>query len=311
MSSNDELKSLGFQHINSVVNQSIAVVGQAQRGERKVFPTKWPRLNKQLLGGLQPGKLYVIGGRPGSGKSTFSNQMLFDMLDHPKNKDQLIVLYWSFEMPGYQQIMRAASAKQHMSLHELLSVESQLSDQNFGEFMKIVSNYKNYPVFFANKAVSVDEAVKKTKRIVALHPKHTVVNLFDHSRLFKGNESDELHRLTRLSHECIHLGREFDVINIILSQLNRNIETKERAANQYKPLQSDIFGADSIGQDAHAVMIINRPYDMYKIQTLYNGFNPQGLLALHLVKNRDGNIGMLPFDADMSKFDIQERLTKP
>lgn len=308
MNYSTELKHLGFQHISSVVDQSIAVVGQAQRGERIILPTKWDRLNHQLLGGIQPGKLYVIGGRPGSGKSAFSNQLLFDMLDHPKNQNKIIVLYWSFEMPGYQQIMRSAAMQTKLSLHKLLSVDVALADQNFKEFIQTVSNYRKYPIFFANKAVTVEEAVNKTKRVCALYEDKLIVNLFDHSRLFRGKEADELHRLTKLSHECMHLCREQNVTNIILSQLNRNIEMKERAADQYKPILSDLFGADSIGQDAHVVMIINRPYDMYKIKEPYIGFDPKNLLALHLVKNRDGAIGMLPFNADMSTFKITERL---
>mgnify|MGYP000574605471 CR=1 FL=1 len=50
-------------------------------GNRPVFPTKWKRLNRNLLGGLQPGKMYVIAGRAGVGKSAFSNQLIFDLLE--------------------------------------------------------------------------------------------------------------------------------------------------------------------------------------------------------------------------------------
>lgn len=54
-------------------------------------------------------------------------------------------------------------------------------------------------------------------------------------------------------------------------------------------------------------MIINRPGDMYNITVPYLEYNPKGLLALHIEKNRDGELGMLPFDADMSTFTIKER----
>ena len=36
-------------------------------------------------------------------------------------------------------------------------------------------------------------------------------------------------------------------INILLSQLNRNIE-QEISKQQYQPLLTDLFGGDSIGQ---------------------------------------------------------------
>ncbi len=101
-------KNRGFKSINQAITTSLNHVVQGMQGKRRVFPTKWKRLNKNLLGGLQPGKMYVIAGRPGVGKSAFSNQLIFDLLDNNKDK-QIIVLYWSFEMPGYQQILRMLS----------------------------------------------------------------------------------------------------------------------------------------------------------------------------------------------------------
>ena len=68
-----------------------------------------------------------------------------------------------------------------------------------------------------------------------------------------------------------------------------------------------MFGGDSIGQDAHVVMILNRPYDLYGITDSYCGENPQGLLACHMEKNRDGLLGMIGYEADMSTFTIKER----
>ena len=119
----DVFKTRGFQKIDKAVNQSIAVVKQAKLGQRNVLATSWKRLNRNLLGGLQKGKMYVIAGRPGVGKSAFSNQLIFDVLDTNKAK-KLIVLYWTFEMPGYQQVMRSASKDVKKQMSDLLSVES-------------------------------------------------------------------------------------------------------------------------------------------------------------------------------------------
>ena len=82
----DVFKTRGFQKIDKAVNQSIAIVKEAKLGKRDVLRTSWKRLNRNLLGGLQKGKLYVIAGRPGVGKSAFSNQLVFDILDTNKDK---------------------------------------------------------------------------------------------------------------------------------------------------------------------------------------------------------------------------------
>ena len=302
----DVFKTRGFQKIDKAVNQSIAVVKQAKLGQRNVLATSWKRLNKNLLGGLQKGKMYVIAGRPGVGKSAFSNQLIFDVLDTNKAK-KLIVLYWTFEMPGYQQVMRSASKDVKKQMSDLLSVESPLSDIDFKTYASEVQKYGNYPIYFNNIPRSMEYIMNTNEELFNQHPEHTVINLFDHSRLIRGNEDTELRRLNTISKGCMWMQSKLGVINILLSQLNRNIEQEHRAKNQYQPLLTDLFGGDSIGQDAHVVMILNRPYDLYGITETYCGENPQGLLACHMEKNRDGLLGMIGYEADMSTFNIKER----
>jgi len=302
----DVFKSRGFQKIDKAVRQSIAIVKEAKLGNREVFPTSWPRLNRNLLGGLQRSKLYVIAGRPGVGKSAFSNQLIFDVLDTNKSK-KIIVLYWTFEMPGYQQVMRSASKDVRKQMGELLSVDSPLSDVDFRIYAAKVQKYGKYPIYFNNIPRTMEYIQNTNRTLYEDDPDTVVVNLFDHSRLIRGTEETELKKLNTISKGCMLMQSEFGVINILLSQLNRNIEQEHRAKNQYQPLLTDLFGGDSIGQDAHVVMILNRPYDLYNITDTYCNENPKGLLACHLEKNRDGLLGMIGYEADMSTFTIKER----
>jgi len=302
----DVFQTRGFQRIDRAVNQSIAIVKQAKLGKRNVLATSWKRLNKNLLGGLQKGKMYVIAGRPGVGKSAFSNQLVFDVLDTNKDK-KIIVLYWTFEMPGYQQVMRSASKDVKKQMSDLLSVESPLSDIDFKTYASKVQKYGNYPIYFNNIPRTMEYIMNTNEELFNQNPSHTVINLFDHSRLIRGNEDTELRRLNTISKGCMWMQSKLGVINILLSQLNRNIEQEHRAKNQYQPLLTDLFGGDSIGQDAHVVMILNRPYDLYGITETYCGENPEGLLACHMEKNRDGLLGMIGYEADMSTFNIKER----
>jgi replicative DNA helicase len=296
----------GFQKIDKAVRQSIAVVKEAKLGKRDVLATSWPRLNRNLLGGLQKGKMYVIAGRPGVGKSAFSNQLVFDILDTNAHK-RLIVLYWTFEMPGYQQVMRSASKDVRKQMGELLSVDTRLSDMDFRSYAAKVQKYGNYPIYFNNVPRTMEYIMNTNEELFEQHPQHTVINLFDHSRLIRGSEDTELRRLNTISKGCMWMQSKLGTVNILLSQLNRNIEQEHRAKNQYQPLLTDLFGGDSIGQDAHVVMILNRPYDLYGITNEYCGEDPKGLLACHVEKNRDGLLGMIGYEADMSTFNIRER----
>ena len=66
----DPFKERGFKSINKAISASLYQVESGIKGQRLVYPSKWARLNRNLLGGLQPGKMYVIAGRPGVGKIT-------------------------------------------------------------------------------------------------------------------------------------------------------------------------------------------------------------------------------------------------
>ena len=297
-----------LSHIKHVVDKSVQDVKDARHGKRRVYPTAWPRLNRQLMGGLQPGKMYVIAGRPGVGKSAFSNQLIFDVLDVNKLKqNDLVVIYWSFEMPGEQQILRAGSKHTKLQTFDLLSVEAPLSDTMVEKYEKSVQSYKDYPLYFCSIPQDM-EAIKYTNEFLfEKFPTKTIINLVDHSRLVLGREDTELQKLNTLSKGFMWVQAKMQTITILLSQLNRNIEQEFRAKQQYQPLLTDLFGGDSIGQDAHVVMMLQRPYDLYGITDTYCGEDPIGLLACHMEKNREGMLGMIPFQTDLSTFTINER----
>lgn len=307
--SQETFKDKGFKSINKAISASLYQVQDGMQGKRKIFPTKWPRLNKNLLGGLQPGKMYVIAGRPGVGKSAFSNQLIFDLLDNNKDK-KLLVLYWSFEMPGYQQIMRAGAKGTNKEISELLSVDQKLERDAYDKFKEEVLKYAHYPIYFNNVPRDMEFIKEANVEFTNKRPDDTIINVFDHSRLILSSKEQELQKLNEVSKGCMWLQSKIGCVNILLSQLNRNIEQEHRAKAQYQPLLTDLFGGDSIGQDAHVVMMLQRPYDLYGITDSYCGEDPLGLLAIHVEKNRDGLLGMIPYEAEMSTFTITERQTK-
>lgn len=53
--------------------------------------------------------------------------------------------------------------------------------------------------------------------------------------------------------------------------------------------------------------MLNRPYDIYGLSAPYENEDPKNLLAVHIVKNRSGEVGMIPFETEMKYFDIWER----
>ena len=59
----------------------------------------------------------------------------------------MVVLYWTFEMPGYQQIMRSASKDLKQGLGELFSLDKPLSQVDFNKYAANASRYNNYDIY--------------------------------------------------------------------------------------------------------------------------------------------------------------------
>ena len=58
-------------------------------------------------------------------------------------------------------------------------------------------------------------------------------------------------------------------------------------------------------------MMLQRPYDLYGITDKYCGEDPVGLMAVHIEKNRDGLLGMIPFETDYQHLQSMSELTLP
>lgn len=293
-----------FVHISKVVEVSLDEIERRKKGEKFGLTTRWNKLNSQVGGGIQKSMQYIIAGRPGSGKSAFANLLIFDLFDlNPDTK--LKVLYFNFEMPSYRQLFRVFSKGTGLSVNKLLSVDEAISDSHFSRIKELKNKVSKYPIFFFDVPLSIKQIGQKTLEFQEKNPDDHLVLIFDHSRLIKrDNESNEMTRLSNFSKQCMYLKKMISCTTIILSQLNRNIEQPNRASSKYKPMLSDIFGADSIAQDADTIFMIHRP-ELYDVKN-YLGFNAKNLIALHIEKNRDGAIGMVPMQHELSINKIEE-----
>lgn len=296
----------GFKSMKETIDEANAYVKNAREGNRIVFPNKFHRYTKQLMGGWQPGKMYTYGGRPGSGKSQVTNQLLFDTLDLAKaSGHKMIVFYWSFEMPGYQQLIRIASGDLGQDVYDL--IQESTDQRPYIKFQEVLNKFKHYPIYFYNIPTSLTLFKGKINQFCINNPDVTVINLIDHTRLFAGGNKDEMQRIADVTKALMETQSKYGTITVLLSQLNRQIESNDRANTQYQPMLSDLFGSDAVGQDSHVVTIINRPHDMYGIEETYCGENPRGLMALHIVKNREGQLGMVPLQTHYPSFKLTER----
>jgi len=302
----DKLKLLGFSKLNIAFDEAVTTMRDRREGRNLPLKTKWNKYNSYINGGIEKGLIQVIAGRPGTGKSAFTNKLLFDVFD-TNRETEIICLYFNYEMTSQMQVMREISSLVRLKVSDLLSSNTPLEETALRNIMYLREKLSTYAIYFMDQARSVSEMETITAQVVESHPNHHVISVVDHTRLIKpANESTELDRLNRLSGSSMYMAKNFGVSYLFLSQLNRNIETPERAQSKYVPQLSDLFGADSLGQTAHIVSIIQRP-EMYQLSTYINDEPAANLLALHIVKNRNGSVLWIPFEHNLSINHIVER----
>jgi replicative DNA helicase len=269
------------------------VIQRRKSGELTGLRTYWKKFNRLTGGGIQEGGQYVIGGRSGVGKSAFVNLLIKSLFDCNPHK-KVVVLYFNFEMPSYKQVVRNMSNILGLTVDQLMSAEDKLTDDQLKNVIGTEKALSDYNIYFIDVPLNITQIYQKIIEFRNKFPNYDLVNVFDHSRLVIDEEkSDEMRKIDRLSKTCMYLKKKIHCSNIIVSQLNRNIESPDRAKTDYEPIASDIFGADSVYQDADMVIVLHSP-EKHHVK-VYHGLPTKDLIAMHILKNRDGDTGMIPF----------------
>lgn len=296
----------GYRHISGVVDEAQQKMQDIRSGKFKPLFTS-SKKETDKIGGFYPSDQIVIAARPGSGKTARLIQLMTDFADqtiNPFYKDKIMILYDSWEMAGWRNILRMISRKESIEVKALLDHNKELEEERFKRLIEISNLFKNYPIFISSQPVTASQWKENKKQIQGKYPKHYIINLFDHTRLvLKSEESKEEEKLTALMFAGIELKNNFNMINIFLSQLNRNIETgvsREKIGSN-NIVSSDIFGGDSVYQAADICLTLNRPgiYGLEKFEGIPTGIdksNPNkldDLLVEGVLKQREGWTGNL------------------
>ena len=263
--------------------------------------------------GFYPADQIVIAGRLGCGKSALANILLRSLKDrNPWAK--LLFLYWTMEMPGYQQIARIYSNEFSTPVKGIFNSRIPLEESMWQNVKRFGETLNGYNVYFREWPVSADEWKECVLNIQAMFPTHTIVNIYDHIRLLKkGNETSEEQRISNLMSAGVFVKNKIDCINIFLSQMNRNIENPgngdRRDVGSSAPMASDIFGSDAIGQYSTVIIALHRPELYGKSVYRYSGtdINAENLMACHVLKQRDGWTGLITWDHDLKNNKIFDR----
>jgi len=117
----------------------------------------------------------------------------------------------------------------------------------------------------------------------------------------------EREALDKLQKAFIELKKVNKTTIIQVTQMNRNIESIERINNPalHYPQRNDIFGSDFLYFASDYVMITHRP-EILGIKAYGPKRLPADKIYLHIIKNRDGEQGIIAFNNELKYNNIEE-----
>ena len=217
------------------------------------------------LGGLRPSDLLILAARPSMGKTALALNVAFNIARKrraERNADGSVVSveggvvgFFSLEMSSEQLATRLLAAESGVQGKELLS--GHLSEDDYHRFLEVAKELQNLPLYIDDTpALPLPSLAARARRLKRQHGLDVLV--VDYLQLIRPassrGEQNRVNEVSEISQGLKAIAKELDVPVIALSQLSRQVESRE----DKRPQLSDLRESGSIEQDADVVMFIFR-----------------------------------------------------
>lgn len=221
---------------------------RAQSGETMTgLPTPWTEINA-LTYGLDPGRLYVIAGRPGAGKSVLGeNLWSFTAMSGKR------ALMFSLEMPASEMLQRSIASRGGVSWDFLRNPTKNHDDSDSARMSSIVAELAQSPMLIdETPAITIQQLSARAEREHLRSPLSLIV--VDHLHIMGRPRKNDVAELGEISAGLKSLSKRLSVPVVALAQLNRgNTQRTDK-----RPTMADLRGSGEIEQDADVIFLAHR-----------------------------------------------------
>ena len=228
----------------------------------------------QLTGGLQPGQLVVVAGRPGMGKSVFGA----NITTSAALRSRVPTLFISLEMTEHELTNRLLAAEAGVSLRGI--TRGDLNDGEWTKVAKAAGLIAEAPLWIdASARTTVLDIRAKARRLAATCGGLGLV-IIDYLQLMGSVRRAETREreVAEISRSLKLLAKDLDCPVVAIAQLNRGVEQR----TDKHPMLSDLRESGAVEADADLVFLLYR--DDY-----YDKESPRaGEVDIDVAKNRGG-----------------------
>ncbi len=251
------------------------------KGALRGLKTGFRDLDKKTAG-FQKGDLVIIGARPAMGKTTFAQNLAYNIANINKKG----VLFFSMEMADREIVDRMISDVSGVDNWKMRT--GNLSDEEFQKIGDALADMDELPIYIdSTSSMTIMELRNKARR--AMHDHDIGIVIVDYLQLISGSNKyagNRVQEVSEVSRGLKILARELSIPVIALAQLSRNVTGRDDP----RPVLSDLRDSGSIEQDADLVMFLHRP-DYYKQNQ--EGYEDTHITELLIAKHRHGAVGKI------------------
>jgi replicative DNA helicase len=233
----------------------------------------------ELLSGLQPNALYVLGARPSMGKTALA----LGIASNAAIEAQRPTLIFSLEMGQLELTQRMLCSEARVDSKRVRN--GNLSEADWGKIAHATGRLAEAPIWIDdNPNLTIMEIRSKARRLKSRLGDLGLV-VVDYLQLMTGRSNAENRQVevSEISRGLKILARELECPVLALSQLSRQLEMRA----DKRPMLADLRESGSIEQDADVVMFIYR-------DDVYSPDSPdRGTAEILVSKHRNGPTGMV------------------
>ena len=243
----ESMEQMVVRELDRIQEQS---AGNDERAAEYI-PTGLTEWDDMLDGGLRPGQLVIVGGRPSMGKSALADAVAL----HAAVNLGLPVGKFSMEMENEEGAQRALSSVGKVPMHALRRPES-MSDIDWSNLTAGVEKLAKVP-FYSNDTGGLNINQIRTKARVLKRKRGLRLLVVDYLQLMTGTDTraPRTYQLEEASRGLKSLAKELGIPIIALVQVGRGVEKEVNPM----PKMSDIKDCGAIEQDADIILFIHRP----------------------------------------------------
>lgn len=278
--------------LNKVVQHSLEMAQREDKSSITGIASYYTQLD-ELTSGFQKGELIIVAGRPGMGKTSFA----LNVAENIAVRGKLPVAIFSLEMTGEQLAQRLLSSCGRVNQNQIK--RGTLTHEEMNQLYLALNKLREAPIFIAETpGINVIDLKAKVRRL-----KDQIGDLgmvvIDYVQIMSGlrenRNSNRAQEIADISRSLKALALELNVPIILLSQLNREVESRQ----DKRPNIADLRESGALEQDADIILLLYRD-DYYDTES-----RDKGLAELNIAKNRSGSTGMvkLVFNGKITRFD--------